>query len=316
MTEPLCAPTAKRLPNGLALAIQFLTVLPIQRLQVRHEAQATTATQDMETSEAPDMSRALPWFPLVGALIGATLALVDWALTPLLTLGVRDALLLALAAGLTGLLHLDGFVDCCDGLLGVRSVERRLAIMRDSRVGAYGALGGALLLIARFAALGALASGSELRAVALVAAPLLGRWAMVYAVARYPYARAAGAGSPFRPRAGAPSLGARLAQATGWVLGLLAIALTALVGLGALHRRGPSIAFQLAGADLHMLLTETLLVLALWLAPFVVALGWARWAARRLGGGLTGDTYGALNELVELAVLVCVPVAALWVARA
>ncbi|HLY32275.1 MAG TPA: adenosylcobinamide-GDP ribazoletransferase, partial [Ktedonobacterales bacterium] len=97
-------------------------------------------------ADAPDMGRALPWFPLVGALLGAILVLVDWALTPLLSLGVRDALLLALAALMTGMLHLDGFVDCCDGLLGARSVERRLEIMRDSRVGAYGALGAALLL--------------------------------------------------------------------------------------------------------------------------------------------------------------------------
>lgn len=316
MSDHQPTPAAQRQPHGLALAIQFLTILPVWRLQTRHSAGVSQAHDAIAASEAPDMGRALPWFPLVGALIGAALAVVDWALTPLLSLGVRDALLLALAAGLTGLLHLDGFVDCCDGLLGVRSVERRLEIMRDSRVGAYGALGGALLLIARFAALGALASGSELRTLALVAAPLLGRWAMVYAVARYPYARAAGAGAPFRPREGAPGPGIRLAQATAWAAGLLALVVVLLAGASEIRFGAYGVALVFQANVWRTLFLSALLVVALWLIAFVVMLGWARWALRRLGGGLTGDTYGALNELVELAVLVCTPVVAMWVARA
>jgi len=316
MSDPQLVPIRKpRHLSGVSLAVEFLTILPVWRLRTRRGAAASSSGQDEAASAAPDMSRALPWFPLVGVLIGAALALADWALTPLLAIGVRDALLLALAAALTGLLHLDGFVDCCDGLLGVRSVERRLEIMRDSRVGAYGALGGALLLIARFAALGALASGSELRALALVAAPLLGRWAMVYAVARYPYARAAGAGSPFRARDGAGGLGRRLAQATTWSAGLLAIAVALLAGLGVLHMGASGVTLAIPANLSRTLVIAALLVAALWLVAFVVTLGWARWAARKLGGGLTGDTYGALNELIELAVLVCAPVAALWLAR-
>src|SRR6476661_4145503 len=106
---------------GLALAVEFLTVLPVRRAHVDEPVSA----------EPPDMARALPWFPWVAAL-------------------------LAFDALVTGMLHLDGFVDCCDALLGTRTVERRLEILRDSRVGAYGALGGALLLIAKFAALTAL----------------------------------------------------------------------------------------------------------------------------------------------------------------
>lgn len=322
------------------MAIEFLTIVPVGRLArpdapiTMGEPSAATPSNELPAgmagdaptaapaaseppgaSKAPDMSRALPWFPLVGAALGLALALVDWALAPLLALGVRDALLLALAAGCTGLLHLDGFVDCCDGLLGARSVERRLDIMRDSRVGAYGALGGALLLIARFAALGALASGSDLRALALIAAPLLGRWAMVYAVARYPYARTAGAGSPFRGPDGANTLGRRLAQATAGAVALLlaSVALPALFGAIHLTSRGA----QFAVGDLwRRLPTDIALVMALWGVAVIVTLAWSHWAKRRLGGGLTGDTYGALNELVELAVLVCAPPLALLLARA
>src|SRR5690348_5473134 len=175
--------------TGLALAVEFLTVVP-----VRHPRPDETVA-----AEQPAMARALPWFPLVGALLGLAFVGLDCALSFVFPLGVRAVALLAFDALATGMLHLDGFVDCCDALLGVRTVERRLEILRDSRVGAYGALGGALLLIAKFAALTALVGGPT-RVLALLAAPILGRWGMVYAVTRYPYARAAGAGAPFSSR--------------------------------------------------------------------------------------------------------------------
>jgi len=254
---------------GLPLALQFLTVLPV-RMPQRGAGAA-----------APDMGRALAWFPLVGALVGLAQLALDAALAPFFPLAVRDVALLALAALLTGLLHLDGFIDCCDALLGSRSVERRLAILRDSRVGAYGVAGGALLLLGRYAALGALAGGP--RALALVLAPLVGRWAMVLAVARYPYVRPAGAGAPFRGGGGG-----RLVAATLWALALVA-------GLSP---------WLLAGRPA---LGALALGLLLGLVALNVVLLWCRWAAARLGGGLTGDTYGALNELVELAALVLTP---------
>lgn len=223
------------------------------------------------------MGRSLVWFPLVGALVGAAQVAVDAALAPYFAPGVRNVALLALAALLTGMLHLDGFIDCCDALLGSRTVERRLAILRDSRVGAYGVVGGALLLLGRYAALGALAG--EPRMLTLMLAPLLGRWAMVFAVARYPYAWEAGTGTPFRGASG------RLGAATAWALALAG-------GLAGL----------LMSLTAGLLLTALLALIALG-----VALLWCRWASARLGGGLTGDTYGALSELVELAVLLLAP---------
>ena len=269
-------PTEKRRTSpliGLALAIEFLTVIPVRRPRT-HAA--------METGEPPDMARALPWFPLVGALLGLALVALDWALSLIFPLGVRAAGLLAFDALITGMLHLDGFVDCCDALLGTRTTERRLEILRDSRVGAYGALGGMLLLLARFAALTALIGPS--RELALLLAPILGRWGMVYAVTRYPYARTSGAGSPFQTRTGS-----HLILASGSLLVLLAgIALA--VGS---HRLTIAAIFMLTG----LLLVVALLTL----------LGWLAWASRRLGGGLTGDTYGAACVLVESAVLVLAP---------
>jgi adenosylcobinamide-GDP ribazoletransferase len=231
------------------------------------------------------MSPSLPWFPLVGGLIGSTLAGLDWALRPILALPVRDAALLVAAALITGMLHLDGFVDCCDALLGAFSVERRLEILKDSRVGAFGAIGVTLLLITRFAALGELGGSGPLRVLVLVAAPVLGRWGIVYAVTCFPYARQQGLGSLFQRR---PSY---LIVATGMALALL----TLITGVATLVLRSGSLAV-------------TGLLLALLAAvAFLVTVSSSIWASRRLGGGLTGDTYGAVNELVEVAVLALAP---------
>jgi adenosylcobinamide-GDP ribazoletransferase len=258
---------------GLELAIQFLTVLPVRR------SRANNATQ---LEEPPDMAQALPWFPLFGAFLGLALVILDLALSIFFPLGIRAVGLLAFDALITGMLHLDGFVDCCDALLGARSVERRLDILRDSRVGAYGALGGALLLIARFAALSTLVGPP--RIMALLVAPMLGRWGMVYAVARYPYARASGAGAPFRSRGVSHFVLASVSM-------LVLLACEALV------------------AGSHWLTIATMVVLAglLLVAAQFTLFGWLAWAARRLGGGLTGDTYGAACVLVELAVLILAP---------
>lgn len=283
--------------GGLALALQFLTVLPVQaprratRASERDGEQGDEqgderdqAEQAGQADQAPNMASALPWFPLVGALIGVALALLDWALRPALSVGVRSALVLIVAAALTGMLHLDGFIDCCDGLLGTRSTERRLVILRDSRVGAYGVVGGCLLILLRFAALVALAP-PDMRALALIAAPLLGRWSMVYAVVRYPYARSSGVGAPFR------ATGRSLVWATilaGALLALTCLLLGATVGgLGVLQAQ--ALAAMLAAVALAVMLIAT------------------AWMSGRLDGGLTGDTYGALNECVEAATLVLLP---------
>jgi adenosylcobinamide-GDP ribazoletransferase len=261
------APATPR-ANGFLLAVQFLTIAPV-RLRVVSTREST------RDAGQPDMGRALPWFPLVGALLGVGVVALNWALEPVFARGLRDVIALGAPLLATGMLHFDGFVDCCDALLGSRTVARRLEILRDSRVGAYGVGGGALLLLARYAALEALPTA--LWALALIAALIVGRWAIVWVMTLFPYARAHGAGSGFRsgPR--------RLALASAVAVALLG-ALAALTPWGTLLRRG-------------------LLLVGLGVAGLGVALLWALWASRRLGGGLTGDTYGASDELVELAVL-------------
>ncbi|RME75023.1 MAG: adenosylcobinamide-GDP ribazoletransferase [Chloroflexi bacterium] len=219
--------------------------------------------------------RAAGWFPLVGLLMGGVLAAVGWALYAVLPAGLAAALTLAVWVALTGMLHLDGFMDSCDGLLPPRDPARRLEIMKDSRVGAFGVVGGVLLLLVKFNALAALPPA--VRLPVLVLAPALARGAMVWAMFRYPTARPGGMGQMFRQ------------------------------GMG---RREVVLALLTTFLPLFLLLPwpVALVVAAVcWLLIVLVA----RLAIARIHG-LTGDVYGAVGETVEAGVLVAVVAAASW----
>src|SRR5581483_9200626 len=108
------------------VAVQFLSHLP------------TPAGLPVD---GPALGRALGWFPVVGLVLGGLLAGADLVLSVVLPRPLVDAFLLVLLALLTGGLHLDGFMDTCDGLFSLRSPEDRLAIFRDSRVGSFGVVG-------------------------------------------------------------------------------------------------------------------------------------------------------------------------------
>jgi len=230
-------------------ALQFLTVLPplLRR-----------------PFSAAEMGRAVAYYPLVGLLLGALLAGTAYLLDRLFPEAPAAALLLVSWVALTGALHLDGFLDCCDGLLGGATPERRLEIMRDHHIGAFAFAGGALLMLVKFAALGALAGW---KVPALLVAPMLGRWAMTMVIAAFPYARPAG-------------LGREIKTLAVWRQALFASIITLLV------------AWLFAG-------WRGLAALAL---ALLVLLALARFAMRRIPG-LTGDVYGAVCEMVELAVL-------------
>jgi adenosylcobinamide-GDP ribazoletransferase len=226
------------------------------------------------TSPTP-FGRAFTWFPLVGLVLGGILAAAALGLATLLPVSVVAALLLAGCVLLTGGLHLDGLMDTCDGVFCVRSPEERLAIMRDSHAGAFGVLGAVCLLLIKFAALSALLAGDRRQLLGgLLLAPMLSRWAMVLAAVCFPYGRTGDTlGSSFH-RTVQP---VQLAAAT-----IGAAMLTVLIGL-ALHLGVRGLA-AFAGAA-----TLTYLV--------------AHFALSRLPG-LTGDVYGAINEVVEAMVLV------------
>ncbi len=123
---------------GFLSALQFLTIAPpvIRRLLTPQE-----------------MGRAVGFFPLVGLLLGGLLYGLDEIACLLWSPAISAALILLAWVLLTGALHVDGFLDTCDGLLGGHTAEDRLRIMEDERVGAFAVVGGVLLLLIKYLAL-------------------------------------------------------------------------------------------------------------------------------------------------------------------
>ncbi len=234
---------------ALPAAVQFLTVAPPL---VRRPFTPT------------ELGRAVGWFTLVGVLLGAALAGTDYALGLLFSPIVTAALLLATWVLATGALHLDGFLDTCDGLFGGHTPEARLRIMRDERVGAFAVIGGVLLLLVKYSCLAEVPS----RAVALIVAPTTARWGLAVAVVAFPYARAEGSGRWMKDHAGwrqvtIASITAlvTVAVAAGW-LGLAVIALAGVAtvaGAAFVLRRLPGLTGDVYGALCEMLETLTLL---------------------------------------------------------
>ena len=235
---------------GLASAVRFLTVLPLPgRAEVSEEV----------------LGRSTAWFPLAGVLIGAILAGAG-ALAGLLwsQLTVR-VLVVAGWAALTRGLHLDGLADSADGLLGGPTREKRLAIMKDSRVGTFGVVAVVGLLALKLAFLAELEDMALWRL--LVPACALARWAMLLAIFAFPTAVPGGMAGRFKRRCGWPQLGIGTfvaAAVSFFFLGVWGLGLLALLALATL----------------------------LWSL-----------AVRRALGGHTGDTYGALGELGEALTL-------------
>ena len=239
------------------VALSFLTLLPVG------VANPTDA----------EISRSRGWYPFVGLLYGLLLlgmALL-WALAlglPFFMPALAALLLVAMAVG-NRFLHLDGLMDFCDAMWGGHTVERRLEIMRDSRVGSFAVAGCVSVLLVKFSALVSLlmiSPGLE----ALLLFPVVSRWAMTLLLTVFPYGRQHGIGSAF-------FAGRRPWLATGFALLTVAAA--------AWFWMGPVGIVVLVLVSLASLL-----------------LGW--WAQRRLGGGLTGDCYGAANEIMEAMALV------------
>jgi adenosylcobinamide-GDP ribazoletransferase len=238
--------------RDLRVAVQFLTVLP-----VRFGPEEAPLTIDC-------LGRAVRWYPWVGLGLGGLLVGLDrlLRLTHRLPDSMVSLLLIIALLALTGMLHFDGFLDCCDGLLAPRSPERRLEIMRDSRVGSFAVGGGWMLLSLKWVALWSVPDG--MREPALLLGPLFGRWAIVIAVVCFPYGRGEGLGLTYR-------------QFTSkWVLGLNSLGVLG-VAIGLLGGWGIGL---VAGV-------------------FGVTIGAGRWMTGKLGGGLTGDCYGALVEAIE-----------------
>jgi adenosylcobinamide-GDP ribazoletransferase len=226
----------------------FLTVMPLRL-----------------TRPAGDLGAAAPWFPAVGALLGAAAGGLLLAAEPLVGIQVAATLAVIALVAATGALHVDGLADCADGL-GARggTRERRLEVMRDPATGVYGTLAllaWGLLMVGSLAGL-----GRDDALPALVTAAAIGRWSVLLHAATAAPARPGGLGAGFAVTPAAVAIGAVLPVA-------LALAINP-----PLH----ALAALAAGAAVGALTS-------LW--------------ARRMLGGRTGDTLGAAVALGEVAVL-------------
>ncbi len=232
--------------SGLLLAARYLTIVPLP---------------DPGPPSRGGLGRAAGWFPVVGAILGLLLVVADWLTTRLFPPLLAALLTVTVWKFFTGGLHLDGLADCLDGLMG-RDREQRLAIMRDSRIGTFGAVGLILFLLLEIVAVADLPPAQRWRV--LVMAPAVARAAPAVLARLFGAARADGQGAAFV--AGVSVMGACLA---------LAVAvLVSFATLGALGLAAAAVALMVA-------------IVAAWLL------------ARRLGG-LTGDVLGAAVESAEL----------------
>jgi adenosylcobinamide-GDP ribazoletransferase len=239
--------------TSFLLAWRFLTILP-------------GGKSDVDLS-ARDLGRSMACYPLVGLLLGVLLWGAYWLFSRAFPRTLCDGLILLLWVIITGALHLDGLADTLDGLAAGKSAAERLQIMRDHRVGTFGAVGLILILGIKFLALNSLPE--EIIGKTLLVTLVLSRWSMVQLTYRTPYARPEGGlGKAFKDNLGKREMWIATASS-------LVIAVFLLRFWGAV----------------------------LWLAVGVSALGIQLFFQKKIGG-VTGDILGAADEVHEILVLI------------
>jgi adenosylcobinamide-GDP ribazoletransferase len=242
----------RRLGNEIVVAFQFLTRIPMPSIAF----------------EADSLSRAIKFFPLVGLVVGSGAVLLQRMLTFHMNRPLAAVIVLLYFVLITGCLHEDGLADTADGFGGGRTRDQMLAILKDSRIGSYGATALVLSLLARYLLLASLPL--EHFAAYVISSHVLCRWSSLplsYFL------------TPAREQVGQ---GARIAK------------LTSLASL----TFGSVFSFAVAGFALRWAALAPALAAIL----TVVLSGWLY--ARKIGG-VTGDCFGATNQLTEIAVCFC-----------
>jgi adenosylcobinamide-GDP ribazoletransferase len=244
------------------VAVQFLTRLPVPQLD----------------GFQPDwLARSARYFPLVGVLVGLISIGMWWLASLVFPPIVAVGSMIAASLLLTGAFHEDGFADVCDGFGGGRTRDAVLSIMKDSRIGAYGAIGIGMMLALKWAVLISLPRSAL--PLTVVSAHMVSRWCAIGLIWRLPYVRA-DADAKSKPLAGSLGAGDWLMSGVLGTLGLLPM----------IWLRGP-----IAGPRPEVLLSALVLAMA------GTAQAGIYFKARL--GGYTGDCLGAAQQLSELAFL-------------
>lgn len=238
----------------LGIAFGFLTIFPVKT----------------DEYVKGDIGRAAVYYPFVGLAIGGIVGFIYILLLTIFTPLVAVMLSVALWAGLSGFLHLDGLADCADALFYAGNLEKRLAILKDSRVGSFAAITLILYFMIKTAAVSTLPMNPEWAIFLIAYASVMGRWVMLWIAMIGEPARASGMGTEFK-------IG--LQQST-WSISLLLPVTMTILGSYFFGIR-----ILLAGVA-------------------VVLFGWGiSTVAKRQLGGFTGDVLGMSVELSELLCL-------------
>ena len=240
--------------RGMITAIRTLTAIPCPG------------------KDADEMSSSLPWFPIVGFLIGSALLLIAIITQRITgeTLPEITAIFIVLASALlTRGIHLDGLADFADGFWGSMQREKVLKIMKDSCIGTYGTIALIIILLTKWVCIINLLKNHA--GIWIVAAMVISRTIQVNLASLYPYARQTdGTGAPFIKNA--RPFHAKIATITATVILMI-------------------------------------LLKSVWIPIITIATGWiisillGAWSKRRIGG-VTGDIIGAGSELTETAILI------------
>jgi len=232
-------------------AAQFITILPLGKA---------------ETFDPPKM---IPYFPVVGILLGILVALFDHVASSLWSIPVASMLDVIFLAILTGAFHIDGLGDSADGLLGKRSKEKTLAIMKDSRLGTMGLVAILCGLSMKWAGISDLDAG---RSLLLVIVPAYARGSMLFGIRFFDYGRSGGG-----------------------------------TGLDFFKEELKLSAFW--GLIIPVVLSGWLGWQAIWLnLIFAVVTAVIIWYYHRRLGSITGDMLGAMTEILESAMFLLVSI--------
>jgi len=233
---------------GFYAALLFLTRMPLPQV----------------TLDDKQIASALPFFPLAGAIIGGILIAVRALCEAVLPGQVLAGIIVVFEIIVTGGMHLDGLADTLDGLFCFGDREKKLTVMKDSRIGAYGVIGLVSIVLLKYLLISSISD--EYLMPALIGYPVISRWMMTFAIIFYPYAREKGLGKAFA------------------------------------HQKSTAFLLATVFSILINLMLAKIQGLIVVLVVFMAGFAFNHYLFLQLGG-MTGDTYGALNEFCEIIAL-------------
>ena len=216
-----------------------------------------------------ELGESMAFFPVIGLLIGISTAILNYFLSHLMSENLVNIFLIIWIVIVTGGLHLDGFADTCDGIFSWRSDKNEiLKIMRDSRIGTMGVIGIFSLLLLKYELLSNIAGRDKY--IALILMPVFGRFSQVVSAFALPYARETSGAASFIRHLNLKTL--------------------------------------ISSAVLFLIITTPVWfpkVFFIDLASLIILVPLLLFFSKKLGG-ITGDVLGAINETIEIIVLLVV----------